>query len=368
MKFTCSLESLIKQLTICESIISAKGNISILSNILIEAKNSKIKITACDTTINFFGEIGADIESEGSITVYSSKLYSLAKKMPSDEIIIETDSSNNFIIQPKGKKNIIYKLKGIDSDKFPETISAENQEYFPIKKNILLDMINKTKFAVSQNESRRFVSGILFEIKNNILKMVSTDGKRLSKIEKEIENKSNLDISIIVPPKILLEISKLCNDNGEAFLSITKDNIFIKIDNFLFISNLLEANFPPYEQVIPKNQTGTITLEKKSFKESIERISLMGDKETHKIILLLTENEMKIYSESLSLGSGEETISVDYIGEETKMAINFIYLIDVLSVLSNENIIIDFKNSQSTITVREKDNNDYIYIMMPMSL
>ena len=229
-------------------------------------------------------------------------------------------------------------------------------------------MINKTKFAVSQNESRRFVSGILFEIKNNMLKMVSTDGKRLSKIEKEIENKSNLDISIIVPPKILLEISKLCNDNGEAFLSITKDNIFIKIDNFLFISNLLEANFPPYEQVIPKNQTGTITLDKKSFKESIERISLMGDKETHKIILLLTENEMKIYSESLSLGSGEETISVEYTGEETKMAINFIYLIDVLSVLSNENIIIDFKNSQSTITVREKDNNDYIYIMMPMSL
>ena len=229
-------------------------------------------------------------------------------------------------------------------------------------------MINKTKFSVSQNESRRFANGILFENTESLLRMVSTDGKRLSKIDCNIVFNSKIFNSIIVPTKILTEISKICHNTGDVKIAIQEKSIIINVDNYFFISSLLEANFPPYDSVIPKDQINSFKVNKKILKDSIERISLMGDKDTNKIILFLSNNSMKIYTENMSIGTGEEYIDIEYSNEDIKIALNYNYIIDVLSVLKSETIIFKFKSSQSTITIVEDNNNDYIYIMMPMSL
>ncbi|OHD40798.1 MAG: DNA polymerase III subunit beta [Spirochaetes bacterium GWF1_31_7] len=368
MKFTCNIENFTKLLGIAEGVVTQKNTISILSNILIEAKNSKIKITACEPSLTFFGEIGADIEEEGSISVFSNKLYSISKKLPSEEIVIETDENNNVIIKPVGKNKIVYSLKGIDSSKFPSIKSLENIDFVSINQESFVDMINKTKFSVSQNESRRFANGILFENTESLLRMVSTDGKRLSKIDCNIVFNSKIFNSIIVPTKILTEISKICHNTGDVKIAIQEKSIIINVDNYFFISSLLEANFPPYDSVIPKDQINSFKVNKKILKDSIERISLMGDKDTNKIILFLSNNSMKIYTENMSIGTGEEYIDIEYSNEDIKIALNYNYIIDVLSVLKSETIIFKFKSSQSTITIVEDNNNDYIYIMMPMSL
>lgn len=370
MKFTCSIESIEKLLGISESIISAKNTISILSNVLIEAKDSKITIKACDTSLSFFGEIGADIEEEGAISVYSNKLYSIAKKLPSEEILIETDENFNVSVRAKGKNNILYNLKGINPEKFPEIMNITNVEYFSISKEIFTDMVNKTKFAVSQNESRKFASGTLLEYKEKKLKMVSTDGKRLAKIEREVAIPDSFH-NIIVPPKILNEVTKLCglsDQNGDIRIAVTGKELLINVDNCFFISSLLDANFPAYDSVIPNNLTNNFKVNRKEFKDAIERVGLMGDKDTHKIIIFLSKGKLKMYTENMSLGFGEETIDIEYDKEEMKIAFNYNYVIDVINVIKNDNVIFKFSNAVSTITILEEGNENYIYIMMPMSL
>jgi DNA polymerase III subunit beta len=367
MEIICSKESLIKVLTIAESVISTKNSISILSNVLIESFGDKIKISASETTLNFYAEISGEIIKEGSISVYCNRLYSIVRKLEGDEIEISSDENNVVTIKPKDKKTSKYDLKGIDANKFPPINTSEGIEFFSIKQEIFTEMVKKTIFAISNTESRRFVSGILFEKIENSIRMVSTDGKRLAFVKKDIDTLTD-NYNIIVPPKILNEVMKLCTGNGDLNIALNNKNIFIKINNFCFISNLLEGNFPPYEKVIPKDQPKNFIVNRKDFFNSIDRISLIGDKESHKIILSLADGNLRIFTENIAFGSGEEIIPIEYSGEEFEIALNYIFITDVLNVLTQDKIIVEFKDSQNTITIREHGNDDYIYIMMPMSI
>lgn len=369
MKFFCSLESLNKILGICESVISSKNSITILSNIHIKAKDNQLTIKACDTLISFYGEIGADVEEEGEICLNSNKLYSIARKLPSDEIEIQSDSDLNIQIKAKGKNTLRYNLKGISPDKFPEILDTSSVNYFSIPKQIFADMVNKTKFAVSQNDNRKFAIGTLFEYEEGKLRMVTTDGKRLAKIEKNVDVKNSFS-KVVVPPKILQEALKICNgdDKGDLKIGINEKEIFINVDNCFFISNLLDSGFPSYQSVIPTNSSKQFKVNRKDFKDAIDRVSVMGEKDTHKVIISLMSDKMKIYSENMTYGDGEETIDIEYDNEDIKIAFNFSYVTDVISVIKNDNLIFKFNNASSTIVILEEDNQDYIYIMMPMSV
>ncbi len=367
MKFICSKESLLKALGIAENVISVKNTISILSNILIEAKDNKIKIFASETKLNFIAEIGADISEEGNISINSNKFYAICKKLPGEEISITLENDNIICIQPKENINIIYKLKGIDSDKFPPVKNIDALNTFAINKEILAEMIRKTIFAISQSENRRFVNGIYFEKDENNIKMVSTDGKRLSYIRKNLKIDKTIEKGIIIPFKILIETLKLCSGNGEVNIGMDGKNISISIDNYTFISNLLEGSFPPYEKVIPVDQSLSIMINRQELQETLERISQISDKETHKITLSFSKNLLKINTEDITIGSGEEIINLEYSEEDFKIFLNYLFILDVLSVLKSKNVIFEFKDPQSTVTVREENNDDFVYIMMPMS-
>lgn len=367
MKVTCSKESLLKVISVAENIISTKNSISVLSNILLEAKENKIKITASETKLSFYAEIGADILEEGSISINCNKFYSIAKKLPGEEILISIENDNIIKIKPKNNNNIHYNLKGIETDKFPPIKQIEDTEFFSISQEIFSDLISRTIFAVSQNDNRRFVSGIYFEKHDNSIKMVSTDGKRLSFIKKDIAIPDNLDKGIIIPPKILTETLKLCSGNGDVQIGLTDKNIYVKIDNFSFISNLLEGNFPPYEKVIPYNQTISAKVNKSQLYQALDRISQITDKESHKINLTIFDNKMKLFTEDVTIGSGEEIIDVESNVNDFSIFLNYSFVTDVLSVVKKDNVIFEFKDPKNTVTVREEDNNDFIYIMMPMT-
>lgn len=369
MKFSCSKESLTKLLNIADNIISTKTSISILSNVLIEALDNKIKITSTETKINFFGYMGADIFEKGSVTVNCNKFFSIIKKLPSEEIEITSDSTNLINIKPKNKENIRYTIKGIESDKFPAVKEPEEEKFLSIRQEILYDMIKRTIFSVSETDNRRFISGVYFEIKDSFIKMVATDGKRLSLVKTKIEDDIKLDNGIIIPPKILNEVSKLCSDNGDAQISLREKEIYIKINNYSFLSNLLEGNFPPYEKVIPFDQSISIKVNKKELYDSIDRINQIADKESHKITISLKENNMILFTEDISIGYGEEILPIENYNkkDEFKISLNSNYLSDVLSVIKSENVILEFKDPRTTISVKEENNDNFIYIMMPMT-
>lgn len=368
MKIICSKESIIKVLNIAESVISTKNNISILSNVLIETKMDKIKISACETTLSFFAEIGAEIIEDGSISVYCNRLYSIIKKLESDEIEISSDEQNMVSIKPKNSKKSLYNLNGISSEKFPPVKPIEDVDFFSLTQDIFTEMTKKTIFSVPVMDNRRFVSGILFEKTENSIKMVSTDGKRLSLINKSISIENIENTNIILPPKILNEIIKLCTGNGDIKIALSEKNIVIQIDNFYFISNLLEGSFPPYQKVIPTEQHNSFVISRKELFNSIDRISLIGDKESHKVIFKITEDTLKIYTENITLGSGEEFVLIDYKGNPFEIALNSVFITDVLNVLTSDKIIFEFRDTQTPVIVKELNDNDYIYIMMPMTI
>ncbi len=369
MKILCGKENLIKVLNIAESIISTKNNISILSNVLIETKMDSIKISACETTISFFAEIGADIIEEGAISVYCNRFYSIIRKLDCEEIEIFADEKNIVSIKPKNSKRSLYNLNGISPDKFPPVKPIENLDFFSLTQQTFTEMTKKTIFAVSQTESsRRFVSGVLFEKNDENIKMVSTDGKRLSLISKEKTIDDIENCNIIIPPKILNEINKLCTGNEDIQIALSNKNIIIKIYNFYFISNLLEGAFPPYEKVIPTDQEQSFIVNRKELYDSIDRISIIGDKESHKVIFTIAENSLKIHTENITLGSGEEFIFINYEGPDIEIALNSQFINEVLGALSGDKIIFEFKNSQSPVTVKDFNDNDFVYVMMPMTI
>jgi DNA polymerase-3 subunit beta len=368
MKAICSKERLTKALSIAESVISTKNSISILSNVLIEARSGSIRISACETRLSFFTEIGADIQEEGSASVYCNKLYSIVRKLPGDDIEISIDNNNQFMIKPSGKDNIFFMLKGIDAEKFPPIKSVDDINFFSLPQDVYMDMTKKTIFAISMSESRRFVSGLYFEKADDSIRMVATDGKRLSFIKKAVPFNQEVESGIIIPPKIITESLKLCSGNGDIQIALDSRNIYISIDNFYFISNLLEGNFPPYEKVMPEGDSQQLSVNRKQFFDTLDRISQIGDKESHKIIISLQGNSMEIFTEDIAHGSGKETIAIEnYTGEDVKIALNYQFLTDVLNVVKSEKVLLEFKDAQNTVTVKEDGNSEYIYIMMPMS-
>jgi hypothetical protein len=238
---------------------------------------------------------------------------------------------------------------------------------------------NRSTFYRKKDEAITALSIIIFGplggrhpsslYEDNKLRMVTTDGKRLAKIEKEIDIKESFS-KVVVPPKILQEALKLCNgdDKGDLKVGINEKEIFINVDNCFFISNLLDSGFPSYQSVIPANSAKSFKVNRKDFKDAIDRVSVMGEKDTHKVIISLSGNTMKIYSENMTYGDGEETIDIEYDSDDIKIAFNFSYITDVISVIKNDNLIFKFNNASSTIVILEEDNPDYIYIMMPMSV
>ncbi|MCG8570958.1 MAG: DNA polymerase III subunit beta [Spirochaetes bacterium] len=368
MKFVTSKENLSKVLTIAENVISTKNSISILSNVLIEAGENGVKISASDTALGYNSEIPADVQSTGSVSVYCNRFYSIVKKMPADEIEVTTDENNLVTIKPQDNDNIVYHLKGVEADKYPPIKPVDNVEFFSLKQEMYSEMVEKTKFAVSNTDSRKFVSGILLEKYEDTIRMVSTDGKRMAFINKQINLPNIENISIIVPVKVLMEANKLTSGNGDIQLALTSQSIYINIDGHYFVSNLLEGNFPPYEKVIPEKQDKHFVVDRQTFYQAIDRISLLGDKETHKIIFSLEENQLKIYTENITLGSGEEIIPVEFSFEPIKIAFNYIYLLEVLSVFKDSRVKIEYTNSKATITVKEEKDDDYLCIMMPMTV
>ncbi len=367
MKFICMKQTLIEMLSIADSIISAKNSISFNSNVLIQVSNNTMKLSAFETKINFLGECQIEQIEEGETSVFCNKFYSIVKSFDCNEISIESNQNGQLLINPKDNKNSQYILKTIDPEKLSRIDQPNDIEFISVPQDVFSNMIKKTIISVSLTENRRFISGLYFETIDNFIRMVSTDGKRLSFIEKEFDIKNSLENGIIVPPKILQEVLKLSKNNGDVKIGFSEKNIHIKIDNYYFISNLLDGDFPPYKKVIPTDQTGTFKIKTSLMQKVLNRIALMGDKESHKILFSLSGNYIKISTEDISHGSGKEVIEVEYSGDDFEVALNYTFILDVLSVIKTEYTIFEFKDSNSTITVKEQDNNDYIYIMMPMS-
>ncbi len=373
MKFTFDRDSMVKEISIAQEIITNKSPISILSNILIIAENNMLTIKATDSTLKFTTTIPVDIQEPGRTTIYCDKFMSILSSLPYGDIeFIQEDIE--VTIKPISKR-FTAKLKSQTSDKFPEIGTSENVPFFDISSKDFKEMIKETIFAVSSDHNRYFMTGVYFVKEGDVLTMVATDGRRLSCETKNIVNIPDFQPAII-PTKILSCVLKNAPEEGNIQIAVVDKSVFVKFANVEFSSVLIDGQFPNYKKVIPENLEQSIMVNKADLEAALKRTTIMAEKNVNRIIFRITDGELKLITPETESGTAEETIPCRYAGEPINLALNYVYVSEPLKVIDSENIVFEFSankedgedaNITKALIIRGEPAKDYIHVVMPLT-
>jgi DNA polymerase-3 subunit beta len=367
MHFSCEKELLVKEIGIAQEIISSRNTLSILSNVLLDVHNKTLTIKATDLKVSFQTSIEIESKVEGSITVFCDKLLGILRSLPEGQIEVNLEDELMVYIRPVFQK-IDFKLKSVPSDKYPEIKEIPEEAYFEFPQKDFLDMISKTLFAVSSDETRYFMNGVFLEKIDDQLVMVATDGRRLSYIGKKADVPVPDFKGVIIPSKILNLVRKLAPGEGNLSLAIGDNNLFAKFNKHRISSNLIDAQFPNYQRVIPETQTHRLTVERESLQAALRRVSLLVEEKSRRVHLDIEPETLTVNSSEGEIGSAREQLSCEYDGPPMTIAANYMYLLEPLRESSEEKVCLEFSEPDKAVTLRPVPEADYFHIVMPMQV
>lgn len=371
MQFTINRDTFLEGLTKVQGIVEKRHTIPILANVLIEAKDNEITITATDLEVGLKSKYEAKVIDEGKITVSAKKMYEIIKELPDKEI--NFNSKNNFWVEIKCHKSL-FNLVGLSPEefpKFPEIELGENS----IDKNKLNEMIEKTLFSVSSDETKFNLTGIFIksdEIDNiNKLIFVSTDGHRLSMIQRNSEK--NIDErykeGFILPKKGIIEIRKILEVMEENInIGISDNNFSISNNKTTLIMRMVDGDFPDYKRVIPDKGKNAAIINKNLFLHALKRISILSSEKSKGVKINLKNDSLTLTSSNPDLGDAKEEIDIIYSGDDISIGFNAKYIIDILQVIKTENIIFNLKDNISPGRINPEGDEDHLSVIMPMRL
>jgi DNA polymerase-3 subunit beta len=367
MNFACEKELIAKEIAIAQEIISSRNTLSILSNVLLETRDNSLTIRATDLKVSFQTELAVETKNAGTATVFCDKLLGILRSLPEGEIELKLEDDMMIYIRPVFQK-IDFKLKGIPSEKYPELKQVGDETFFEFPQKDFLDMIAKTLFAVSSDETRYFMNGVYFECSEGRLIMVATDGRRLSYIAKEAQLPFGDLKGIIIPPKILTLIRKLAPGEGNLSLAVADNNLFVRFNQHKISSSLIDAQFPNYQRVIPEKQEHRLTVEREALYAALRRVSLLVEEKSRRIHLAAQPGALVVSSSEGEIGMAREEIACEYDGPEITLAVNYIYLLEPLREAAEERFSLEFTEADKAITLRPEPESDYFHIVMPMQI
>jgi DNA polymerase-3 subunit beta len=362
MKFMVERDVLLSGVQIVQNVISAKAALPILSNILIEAQSNRIKLTATDLDIGISCVIPVDTQEPGAITVPAKRFGDIIRELPSDNVDVTTKKNNLVTIDAHSCQ---FKIMGVGREEFPKLPEFKDQEVLKLEQSTLKSMLTLTSFAVSFDETRYILNGILFKIHKNILSLVATDGKRLAIIEKKLKQNIEKDIYIIIPIKTIHELSRNLQDEGELSVVLSTNQAMFDLGDIIIISRLIEGEFPDYQQVIPPASPHILKADRTEFLLAVKRASLLSTPDYQAVKLEVFKNKLVFSKSTPDVGESREEVSVDYQGQEMVVGFNPNYLIDVLKNLTEDTVGLELTNSEQPGVIR---SDGYIYIVLPMRL
>ena len=368
MKFNVNQQDLQQALNYCQGVIEKRSTLPILSNILLDASNSKLTITATDLDLIFIHQLNnIEVLDEGKTTTTSSIMYDIVRKFSSGKKI-NLSLTNVSKLQVESEKSI-FNLNCISATEFPLTDENFNQNEFIIQSKQLLKLLNKCKFSVSNDETRHYLSGIYFhqtEVEDkNYLTAVATDSHRMSISKIRLDQKIDFE-PIILPKKTIFQLCSLLDSyDGEVKVSNIKSKIKFELDNSILISKLIDGKFPNYVQVIPKNNQKKLEIDLKLFLNSVDRVASVSLDRKDGVKFNLSNDVLNLSVNNANSGDGKETINVKF-DHELEISFNSRYLIDVASQLDGERIEIFFNDTGSPALIKDPGDFDSIFVVMPM--
>ena len=371
MEFTINRDVFLKALGHAHGIIEKKSTLPILSNVLIEAKDSKIKITATDLDIIYFEEISPqELKKEGSTTTSANILYDILRKLqPNAKVELSLQSSNKIkLVSEKSKFNLLC----LPSDNFPLSDEAINQKSFEVSSQKMLKLLNKTKISISNDETRHYLNGIYFHKtkleEKSFLSAVATDSHRLSSYSLEID--SNIDIEpIILPKKAIFQLISLLEQGGSSIkISNNKSKIKFEMGSGVLISKVIDGRFPDYNKVIPKGNEKILHLQLDEFRNSIDRVTTVSSDRTKGLKMAISKDAVQLSVNNPSSGEGIENISAKFNSDDLNITFNSRYLTDIASQIENESIIINLKDAGSPVLINDFSDKNSFHVVMPMKI
>jgi DNA polymerase III subunit beta len=368
MKFNLNQQDLQQALNYCQGVIEKRSTLPILSNILLEAQNAKLTLTATDLDLIFIHQINnIEVLEEGKTTTTSSIMYDIVRKFSSGKKINLTLNDTNKLHLESEKS--VFNLNCINATEFPLTDENFNQNEFQIESKKLLKLLNKCKFSVSNDETRHYLSGIYLhqtEVDDkNYLTAVATDSHRMSVSKIRLNKKIEFE-PIILPKKTIFQLCALLdNYDGEVKVSNVKSKIKFELNNSVLISKLIDGKFPNYIQVIPKNNNKKLEIDLKLFLNSVDRVASVSLDKKDGVKFDLTKNTLNLSVNNTNSGDGNESLAVEF-EHDLEISFNSRYLIDVASQLEGEKIELFFNDTSSPVLIKDPSDFDSIFVVMPM--
>lgn len=361
MKFTISKDTLQQAINQVQHVVSARTTLAILSNVLLRAKDGILELTTTDLDVGVTCTVPAEVEEEGATTLPARRLSTIVRELPADEIHISVDEKNYASIRSGPS---FFKVVGLTSEEFPALPRFDDAREFVLPQAVMRDCLRRTSYAISTDETRYVLNGILFSFKNNALTMVATDGRRLAMVEQDVEFPQSQEVDIIVPTKAVNELARLCGDEGDVVIRVTGSQVGFDLGSSLLISKLIDGNYPNYRQVIPGEAKERIVLEREPFLRAIGRVSLLASDKSNSVKFQFTAGQVEIIASSPDIGEARETIAINYKGTPITIAFNPEFTMAPLRNLSADEVTLHLIDEISPGVIRTGEH--FLYVLMPM--
>ncbi len=372
MEFKIDKDSFLKALQKIQGIVEKRNTMPILSNVLLEVTQDKLFLTATDLEVGMKSHYSVKVIKEGKITVSAKKLYEIIKELADEDITFAT-KDNDWIDIRCGKAQ--FSIVGLSPEEFPYFPKINDSIFFSIHSTILQEMIEKTSYAICHDETKYNLNGIFIKANQesglNILRMVATDGHRLSIAGKEItgEISSELSKGVIFPKKGIFELRKITEEeNGDILMGFMDNSAVIKKGNTIVVMRLVDGDFPDYTKVVPPNNDKIIILDREKFLHCLRRMAILSSEKFKGIKFDIQGGILEISSSNPELGEAREEMEAEYNGPHLTVRFNARYLLDVLSVLNEKKVELTLRDELSPAILKAADSQDFRAVVMPMRL
>jgi DNA polymerase-3 subunit beta len=365
MEFRIAKTEFLRGLRLAQGIADRKSTMPMLANVLLRTQGkNQLLVAATDLNVSLTAELKSHNASEGGLTLGAKNLYELINNAPGDEITLKK-ADNHWAEIKSGK--VAYRVVGMPDRDFPKVPDHREATYATVEAPVLREMIERTLFSVCNDETRFHLNGVFFECDGETARMVSTDGHRLSKVERKIPGGPKLTAGVIIPKKGLLEMRKVLDAGGSCKLAIKTPHLFLVHEDIALAVKLIDAQFPSFEQVIPKNHNRQIVVDRSRLIDALRRAQLMSS-ETRGVKLAASPSQLTITSDNPDLGEVREELDADYSGDPIAIGFNPKYVVELLGQMSSDQVSLFLGGELDPGLFKPFTGDEYLGVVMPMRI
>ena len=371
MKISVQKSDLFQLLSKTQNIVEKRNTMPVLANVLLEAKNGRLKVYATDLEVSLTDDVEAEVEMAGQVAVNAKNLFEIVRELPDGSVKLSKAENNWLSIrQNKSSFNII----GISADEYPVFPAYSTRDFIKLQPELLSDMIGKTIFSVSNDETRYHLNGVYFEQHRTDegvqYRMVATDGHRLSLVDRQIKTDAKpKNEGVIIPRKGLQEIGKLLGTSLSLVeMAIEGSQLIVRSGTTVLMIRLIEGKYPNYQQLIPQSLKKRALASRDELVSSLRRVSLLSNQKSKSVTLTLTPGVLQISSNNPEMGDAREEVEIRYTGDEVKIGFNAKYLLDILNSFSDEEVDLELNDHLSPGLIRPHNDSHYTCVVMPMRI